>query len=111
MLTIAGMFFDDDPDDSDFKQTLNLNDAMCWGCVDGEYVPDDKLCEVASLFIEFGNAGILYWVSKQRGWERAEFLDVNRMIDFVKHEKELVEKIPDSSRRAYEKISYTLGET
>ena len=111
LLVKAGMFFGGDYEDDKLAQTLNLNDAMYWGCSDDEYVPDDKLEEVASLFWNYGNAGVMYWVSKHREWDRAEFLDVNRMIDFVRNEEELAEKVPDRTKRAYEKIIYTIGDT
>lgn len=110
-LNNVGVFFDvEDDDEPRLKQTLNMNDTWAWACADGEYVPDEKLPEVAALFWRYGWAGILYWVSKQNNWCRSEFYDNNRFIDFVKHEEDLIREIPDLDKRAYKKISYTIGE-
>ena len=119
LLNEANVFFGDYSHDDDSEedkkhnkemmQTLNMNDTWAWACADGEYVPDDKLSEVARLFWLYGNAGLLYWVSNQNGGMRSEFLDNNRAIDFVTHEEKLCKDIPDSSKRAYKKIVYKLG--
>jgi len=109
LLRAGDVFFDDDEEELELKQTLNMNDVWCWASADGQYVPDEKLAEVAELFWRYGWAGILYWVSEQNGHMRSEFLDNNRFIDFVKHEEQLRKDIPEPDKRAYKKISYTLG--
>lgn len=112
-LKAADVFFDLEDCDGDPKwaQMLNMNDVWGWACADCEYVPDDKLSEVAELAWRYGWAGILYWVSEARGGERSEFHDNNRFIDFVRHEEKLRKEIPGSSARAYHKLTYTLGPT
>jgi len=120
LLTQASVFFNDysEEDDTDedkeynkkMMQTLNMNDTWAWACADGEYVPDDKLPEVARLFWYYGQSGLLYWASEQNDQLRSEFHHYNRAIDFVRHEENLVKKIPDHSTRAYTKINYTLGD-
>lgn len=111
LLTAAGVFFGYDDDFPEGDQTLNLNDAMFWGCADEEYVEDKELPEVAHLFMTYGWHGILYWVMKKRGMEKAEFEDVNRAIEFIRNEEAIKAEEPNSSKRAYLKKSYTIGET
>lgn len=110
LLEEADVFFgnDDDEDDS-LNQTLNMNDIWAWGCSDGHYVTDEELPEVAEMFWRYGWAGILYWVSEERGSIKSEFLDINRFIDFVKHEEDFRKSVPDCNDRAYKRITYTLG--
>jgi hypothetical protein len=107
-LKSAGVFFDED-DDTKLAQTLNMNDVWAWAFAFGEYVPDEKLPEVAELFWRYGWAGVLYWVSKENNNMRSEFEDVNRFIEFVKNEEQLRSDVPDTDERAYKKIKYTLG--
>jgi len=112
LLNAADVFYDIDEDDEQeghLSQTLNMNDTWAWAMAMGEDVPDDKLPEVARLFWCYGHAGILYWVSEQNDGMRSEFHDNNRSIDFVKNEEAILKRIPDSTKRAYEKVSYTLG--
>ena len=97
-------------DDGRDKQTLNMNDAFGWALAWGEYVPDEKLREVSWLFWRYGNAGLLYWVSERNNGMRSEFADANRFIDFVRHEEELINDIPSSTKRGYIKLTYFLGE-
>lgn len=88
---------------------LNLNDAMYWGTADIEKVEDDQVDTLAWLIYRYGWCGVLYWVIEKRGErEPVEFLDVRRFIDFVRHEEALRVKVPDSSERAYTKLSYRL---
>jgi hypothetical protein len=103
-------FFVDDEDEPNLKQMINLNDVFGWAWADGEVVKDEDLVEVATLFREYGWCGIYYWVSKKRGGQHSEFLDINRFIDFVANEEALKEKEPDTDKRAYLKYKYTLGE-
>ena len=109
----ADVFFDADDLEEDPKTwnryILNMNDVWGWACADCEEVKEDELPELARLFFSYGWAGILYWVSQKRNNVRSEFLDNNRHIDFVRNEEELVKEVPDSSRRAYKNITYTLG--
>lgn len=110
-LNYANVFFMcDEDDDPKMKQTLNMNDVWAWACAEGQYVPDEKLVEVADLFWMYGWSGILYWVSKENNGLRSEFYDNNRFIDFVTHEEQLRIDIPDMDKRAYKKIKYTIGE-
>ncbi len=108
---LADLFFDDYDDDDDPKitQTLNMNDVWCWASADGQYVPDDKLQEVAKLYEDYGWCGIVYWVSEQNNGMKSEFYDINRFIEFVRQEEQLKKKIPSSSKRAYKHLVYKLG--
>lgn len=111
LLNIAGVFYGSyDEDDKENAQTLNMNDVWGWAVAWGEFVPDDKLVEVAQLFCLYGDAGLLYWVSDQHESMRSEFEDNNRAIDFVRHEEKIRKDVPDSNKRAYTKVVYTLGE-
>ena len=89
--------------------TLNMNDTWGWAIAWGEPVPDEKITELSGLIWEYGNAGVLYWVSEQHGGMRSEFHDINRFVDFVRREERLKKAVPDSNRRAYTKLTYTLG--
>lgn len=114
LLMQADVFYDYDieddlPEEQQYKQTLNMNDVWGWATACGEDVPDDKLCEVAELFWSYGWAGILYWVSERNNGRRSEFPDVNRAIDFVRHEERHKKEVPDDTKRAYTPITYTLG--
>ena len=40
---------------------------------------------------------------------RSEFRDINRFVEFVRNEERLKKDVPNSSRRAYKKMTYTLG--
>lgn len=113
LLKNAEVFFDcDDPEDDPMEsQTLNLNDAFYWACSDGEHVADNELERVAELFWHYGIHGIYYWVIvEKRKDTKVEFLDVNRFVEFVKHEEEIRNAEPSSSRRAYQKVQYMIGE-
>jgi hypothetical protein len=88
---------------------LNMNDTWGWATAWGEDVPDDKIEELANLIWWYGNAGTLYWVSEQHGQMRSEFHDINRFVDFVRNEERLKKEVPNSSQRAYKKLTYTLG--
>jgi len=112
----AGVFYDADPDEPDMgdgtptSENLNLNDAFFWACSDCEHVPDIAVVEVANLFWRYGWCGILYWVCNRRDMKRVEFKDINRFIDFVRHEEAVRKELPGSSQRAYRNVVYTLGE-
>jgi len=110
LLNYANVFIALDEDELETKQVINLNDAFYWASADAEKVEDDELLEVAQLFINYGWCGIYYWVCNKRGSLKVEFEDINRFIDFVKHEEELVVKEPNTDKRAYMKYEYTLGE-
>ena len=110
LLTAAGVFYGPDKDDPQSAQTLNMNDTWAWATAWGAYVPDDKLVEVSALYGRYGDCGLLYWVSEQNEQMRSEFADINRFVDFVRHEETLRKDEPNSSKRAYKKIQYTLGE-
>jgi hypothetical protein len=114
LLKTADVFFDGDGDDEDeddvqLRQTLNLNDTWAWACADGEYVPDEELPRVAELFWRYGHCGLLYWVSERNNGLRSEFADINRFIEFVRHEQAIRSEVPDSTLRAYERRQYVVG--
>jgi len=109
LLDAANVFFyTKDEEEGELGQTLNMNDVWCWACADGEYVSDEELPQVATLFWRYGNAGILFWVSEKNNCLKSEFFDVNRHIDFVRKEEQIRKDFPNPSDRAYEKISYTI---
>jgi len=114
MLMASGLFFEaedfeEDPETWD-KFILNMNDAWAWASPDCEEVKEDELPELARLFSTYGWCGVLYFVSQRNDDMRSEFLDNNRFIDFVKHEEVLLKAEPNSSKRAYAKVSYSLGD-
>jgi hypothetical protein len=117
-LARADIFFGADEDaeateherDKRWNQTINLNDTFFWACSDAEYVSDEELPELASLFRRYGWCGVLYWVNRKRGSERVEFRDVQRFIGFVAKEEQLRRDVEGSSARAYHKLTYSLGE-
>lgn len=109
LLNTADVFFGPDDEIPQFDQTLNLNDAFFWAVSDSEYVPDEELPRVGELFFTYGWHGILYWVWNRRGRFTPEFLDVQRFIEFVAHEQDVIDEEPSSSRRAYKRVTYTLG--
>ena len=111
LLKAAGLFYPDDPEDNpEGRLILNMNDVWGWATAWGEEVPKDKLTVVAGLFSEYGWPGVLYWVSEQHDGMRSEFHDNNRFIDFVRNEEKLRKEVPDSNKRAYTKLKYTLGQ-
>lgn len=107
LLENAGVFYEDDTDSP--THTLNMNDTWCWASAWGEEVPDDALVEVAQLFWRYGNAGLLYWVSKKHNGMRSAFYDNNRAIEFVENEERIRREVPDSDKRAYHKESYIIA--
>ena len=110
LLVSAQVFYEPDDDEPQMKQVLNLNDACFWGCADAEKVSDAELPRVAELFWRYGFGGILFWVVvEKRGMEKVEFVDVNRQIEFVRHEESIRREEPSSSKRAYLKRQYTVG--
>lgn len=98
----------DEGESAEWLQTINLNDVFAWAAADGEYVPDEELPQLAQLYAAYGWCGVLYWVSQRRGGERSEFHDINRYIDFVRHE-ETWKADKTSSEAAYGTFTYTLG--
>jgi len=88
---------------------LNMNDTWAWAVADSEEVPATDVAAVAGLFRRWGWPGIVYWVSERHQGQRSAFKDINRFIDFVRHEEELRKVEPSSSKRAYKAITYTLG--
>lgn len=101
---------EDIQDAIDTLQELNMNDVWGWAIAASTKVEDKDLPEVARLFWHYGFCGVLYWAAQQEGIERSEFHDNNRFIEFVKREEKLCEEVPSSSRRAYTKLTYTIGE-
>lgn len=109
LLLQAKLFFYPDPEDNVGPYTLNMNDVWCWACGDSEDVPEEELSELARLFWSYGWCGVLYWVSKRNDNQKSEFHDNNRFIEFVRQEENIRNNIPDSTKRAYTKIKYTIG--
>ena len=109
MLEAADVFYGPDDEDEDSARTLNMNDTFGWAVGFGDFVPEHKLLEVADLFRRYGRAGLIYWTSERYEQMRSEFEDVNRAIAFVRQEEKVRRDVPDSSKRAYHKHSYTLG--
>jgi hypothetical protein len=94
----------------DGSLTLNMNDTWGWALSWLPDVPKDEIPAVARLFRNYGAAGLKFWHSRKENNMRSEFADVNREIDFVRHEEEIVASTKSSSERAYKKVAYTLGE-
>lgn len=114
LLSDAGLFYwtadeIDEDDDPDMLQTLNMNDTWAWAAAFGQYVPDDKIKEVADLFQTYGFCGVLYWVSEQNNQMESEFSHVNRMVQFVRTEEALRKSVDSRSQYAYLKRTYTLS--
>ena len=111
-LEAAGIFFGDfDGDEPESRYEINLNDVWAWACSYGEKVEEAEFPALARLHRAYGWCGVLYWASKKSNGIRSEFHDVNRAIDFVAHEEKLRADEPNSSKRAYTKLTYTLGAT
>ena len=113
LLNASGIFFQQDEDcdpETTLNQCVNLSDTFYWAFADAEPVVDEELPVVAELYHSYGWCGVLYWVSEQRGQCRSEFADVNRQIEFVRHEERIKTEIPDDTQRAYLKQRYTIGE-
>ena len=110
LLEAADLFFGPDDETPEMAHTINMNDVWCWASADGEFVPDECAQELHDLFFRYGWCGVLYWTSERNGQCKSEFADVNRFIEFVRHEEELRKAEPSSSKRAYKKVSYTIGE-
>ena len=108
LLEAAGVFYPIDDGDPMEAHVLNMNDVWAWALAWGEKVEDEDLPEVAGLFWRYGNAGLLYWMSKKHEGMRSEFYDNNRAIEFVEHEEQIRLKFPGSSERAYHKASYRI---
>lgn len=110
LLRAAEVFHESDDEEPGIERVLNLNDAFYLGCADGEDVSDEDAPRVAELFWQYGIHGIYYWaVVEKRGLTTVEFLDVNRAIDFVRKEEELRAAETSISKRAYQKVKYTIG--
>ena len=113
LLDAAEVFYEiddtDDEEDQKFKHWLNMNDTFAWALAMGQPVADGQFVEVAELFWRYGHAGLIYWVSEQNDRMGSEFEDVQRFIDFVRHEEKLRVDVPDSNKRAYHKLKYRLG--
>jgi len=106
-LKLAGVCYP--PDDETPGLVLNMNDVWGWATAWGEDVPDDQIMEVIVLLCRYGDAGLLYWVSERNECMRSEFEDINRFVDFVRNEERIKKETPESNKRAYRKVTYTLG--
>jgi hypothetical protein len=108
LLEASGLFLTEEEDDV-VGLWLNLSDTFGWACADSEEITDNDLLEVANLFRDYGWCGLLYWASEKRGGELTEFADNNRFIEFVKKEEQIKRDVPQSTKRAYHRVSYTIG--
>ena len=106
-LKLAHVCYPDDDEEPGLH--LNMNDVWGWATAWGEEVPDDKALEVVGLYGRYGDCGLLYWVSERHEQMRSEFEDINRFVDFVRNEERIRKETPESTKRAYRKVSYTLG--
>ena len=88
---------------------INFNDVWAWALSDGETLRKEEIEQVYDLFWRYGWCGVLYWASKRNEDMLSEFHDNNRFIEFVRQEEELKKKVPDSDKRAYTKLKYTVG--
>lgn len=93
----------------DGSLSINMNDIWGWAVSWCAEVPADQVSEVARLFREYGEGGLMYWHSCQENNMRSEFADNNRKIDFVRHEERIKNEVKDYNKRAYHKESYVLG--
>ena len=108
VLKAFDLVYGNDEDMPNGDMILNMNDVWGWATAWGEEIPPDQLQEVMRLIERYGYCGALYWVSKRHDDMRSEFEDINRFVDFVRHEESILKEEPDSNRRAYLKRSYTL---
>lgn len=83
------------------KLLLMLNDCFAWASADCEEVEPESVEDVSRLFRRYGDCGLYYWACKKRSEWSVEFKDVQRMIDFVRREEDLIASEPSSSKRAY----------
>jgi hypothetical protein len=90
-------------------QELNMNDVWGWALAYGVKVADEDLPELARLYHAYGYCGVLYWVAEKDGWERSEFNDITRYVEFVRNEEAIKKELPGSNARAYAKRGYVLG--
>lgn len=90
-------------------QQLNMNDVWGWALAYGVDVTDEELPELARLYRAYGYCGVLYWVAEKDGWERSEFEDITRFVQFVREEERIRKEVPGSSARAYAKRGYVVG--
>lgn len=114
LLQLADVFFCTPDELEEYEnpqsvQMLDMGDTWAWGTAGGEYVPDEELPEVARLFFDYGWCGILFWASERNEQMKSEFRDINRFVEFVRHEEALIKLEPDCNKRAYEKWEYVLG--
>jgi len=105
MLRASGCFFDGDEEEGDGyydkNLVLNANDTWAWALAWCQDVSAQEIPEVARLYRRWGYAGLLYWMSEKNGKMKSEFKDINRFVEFVRQEEELIKSVPDSSKRAY----------
>lgn len=109
LLKAADLTFGPDDEIEHYDRCLNMNDVWAWGTSWIEEIPEDEVILVASLVQRYGACGAYYWLSVKHENLRSEFHDINRMVDFVRHEEAIRAEIPDSSQRAYAKRDYHLG--
>ncbi len=109
LLKAMDIVFEKDDEVEHYAQTLNMNDVWGWAIACGEYIPDEELPRVGDLLHTYGWCGALYWMSERHQQMRSEFEDINRFVEFVRHEEAIKKEMPGSSARAYAKRSYTIG--
>ena len=82
----SDLFFDHNDEDDDKiildPLTIYLSDTWYWATADGEDVPLNEYRLVRELFVEYGKAGLMYYVFNKRG-HHSEFSDINAMAEGV----------------------------
>ena len=106
---IQSYCMDIDPEEGCPPLLINLNDVFGWAVADAEQVEEHEIERLGALIRQYGWCGVLYWVSTKRNGMRSSFHDINRFIDFVAEEERLKRDMPSSTKRAYHKLTYTLG--
>ena len=109
ILKALDLVFDPDDELEHYDQTLNMNDVWGWALSWCEYIPNEELPKVGVLAQTYGYCGVLYWMSERHNHMKSEFHDINRFVEFVRQEEVIRLAEPNSSKRAYNKVNYTLG--
>ena len=109
---VIGRDWADDGDNEEEKarldQTINMNDTWGWALSWCQHIEDEELIAVAKLFKRYGKCGLYYWMTLKHPGLKSEFEDINRMVEFVRQEEAVLKEYPNSSQRAYQKVSYTI---
>ena len=110
ILTLAGVIFEADDMPPGTLPHVNLNDALYWGCADGECVSDDAdLDTLHTLWIRYGWCGVLYWaVHVKRGGDVGQIFPRSaREVAFVKTEEEIRAAAATPAAAVYARATHT----